>query len=250
MQRGNLGPATLILLRHGQSLWNQEKTFTGWTDIGLSERGKQEAIAVGRMLVARGYRADVCFTSLLSRASETLRLVLAEMERSSLPIHSSWRLNERHYGALQELSFWEGVRQYGLGPVLRCQRRYQIRPPLLSTGDPRFPGNDARYAELDAADLPRGESLQDTLERVRPYWHERIAPELQPGKTVLVVSHRNTLRSLIKHIAGWSDAAALRVRVPTATPIILEVDENLQVLRQQTLKRPELIDDAGAGAAR
>lgn len=230
----------LILVRHGQSLWNQEKTFTGWTDIGLSERGRLEAVAVGRRLREEGYAVDVCFTSLLTRASDTLRLMLQEMGRSDVPVHSSWRLNERHYGALQGLSFWDGVRLHGLGPVLRCQRRYHVRPPQLPAGDVRHPRNDPRYGTLAASDLPTGESLQDTLTRLLPYWNEAIVPELRAGKCVLVVSHRNTLRSLIKHVLHLSDSKALNSKVPTATPMIFELGPDLQVIRHRSMRRPEI----------
>lgn len=229
---------TLVLLRHGQSLWNQEKTFTGWTDVGLSDRGKQDAAAAGRALQAEGLAFDLCLTSVLSRATETARLALEAMGTPEVPTVESWRLNERHYGALQGLSFWDAVKQYGLAGTLRCQRRYGTRPPLLSTSDPRYPGNDPRYSGLSAADLPLGESLHDTLHRLLPFWEEQIAPELRAGRRLLIVSHRNLLRSLIKHLLQLPDGKASRIKVPTATPQIYQLDSHLRVTSHRTLARP------------
>lgn len=233
---------TLVLLRHGQSLWNQEKTFTGWTDIGLSERGEQEATAVGRRFAAEGVQFDLCFTSVLSRATETARLVLRTMGSPEVPLQPRWRLNERHYGALQGLSFWEAVRRFGLAHTLRCQRRYGVRPPMLTPDDPRFPGADPRYSDVPPSQLPLGESLDDTLHRLLPCWQEEIGPAIQRGQRVLIVSHRNLLRSLIKHMRQLPDSKAPNIKVPTATPLVYELDDQLRVVEHRTMSRDAVSD--------
>jgi 2,3-bisphosphoglycerate-dependent phosphoglycerate mutase len=224
-----------VFLRHGQSVWNADKRFTGWTDVELSARGIAEARAAAATLRSNGYRFDVCFTSALRRAAETARILLETMGLGGIPVHNSWRLNERHYGALQGLSFWRSVRSYGPAAVLRCQREFAAAPPLLAEDDPRFPGNDARYAGVDRASLPRGESLADTLERLRPYWDEIIAPEIRLGRRVIIVAHRNSLRALVKYLQGTSDARAARIKVPTGIPQICELDESMHVLRHFSL---------------
>lgn len=221
----------VVLLRHGQSVWNYEKRFTGWTDVGLSERGAADARAAGERLAAAGHTFDVCFTSVLRRATETARIVLAAMGLESIPRRSSWRLNERHYGALQGLSLLAGIRRYGLLPVIRCQRRFSVPPPLLTADDPRWPGKDPLYAAADAAQLPRGESVEDTLRRTLPYWESDIAPEIRRGRPVLVVAHRNTLRALIKHLEKLPESAAPTIKVPTAVPLVYDLDEHLAAVR-------------------
>lgn len=226
----------LVLLRHGQSVWNRERRFTGWADVGLTPRGIAEARAVGRLLRARGFVFDLAVTSCLSRASETLRFVLAEMGLDGIPIQQSWRLNERHYGALQGLHWCEAVRRYGLTQVLRWQRQFTARPPALDPTDPRFPGHDPRYAALAPAVLPRSESLHDTLERLLPYWHHTLVPVLRRGKQVLVVAHGNSLRGLRKYLENLSAARLLCVTVPTATPMVYDLDDAARPLRRYALR--------------
>lgn len=221
----------VVLLRHGQSVWNHEKRFTGWTDVGLSERGVADARAAGERLAAAGHTFDVCFTSVLRRATETARIVLAAMGLAGIPLRSSWRLNERHYGALQGLSLLGGIRRYGLLPVIRCQRRFAVPPPLLTVDDPRWPGKDPLYADADAAELPRGESVEDTLRRTLPYWESDIAPEIRASRRALVVAHRNTLRALIKHIESLPASKAPGIKVPTAVPLVYDLDEHLAAVR-------------------
>jgi 2,3-bisphosphoglycerate-dependent phosphoglycerate mutase len=228
----------LILLRHGQSLWNRDKRFTGWTDIGLSAKGMAEAARAGELLLTDGAVLDVCFTSCLSRASETLRIVLETMDRTDVPVRRSWRLNERHYGALQGLSLWQAVRRYGPLLVFGCQRRYTVAPPPLESPQIGFPREDPGYAGIPGDASPLGESLRDTLLRVLPLWQEAIEPELRRGKHVLVVSHRNTLRALVKHLENISDADAAKVKVPTGRPLVYELDERLRPLRHYALKDP------------
>lgn len=222
----------IVLLRHGQSVWNRDKRFTGWTDVGLSPQGEAEARATAAALVAAGYTFDVCYTSMLKRATETARIVLEGMDLTGIPVHSSWRLNERHYGALQGLSFWGGVRRYGPLVVVRCHFQFSARPPQLEADDPRFPGRDPAYQKIEPNLLPRGESLEDTLERVRPYWEETMVPQIRAGRRVLVVSHRNTLRALLKHIEGVPDELALRIKARTDVPQVCELDDAIRVVRR------------------
>jgi 2,3-bisphosphoglycerate-dependent phosphoglycerate mutase len=218
-------------------VWNRDKRFTGWTDIELSSRGSAQARAAGRLLAAQGYRFDLCFTSWLERASETLRLVLEAMGCPEVPVERSWRLNERHYGALQGLSHWEAVRRYGARRMLAWQKGFAVPPPPLDRADPRFPGHDPRYAGIDAAELPVSESLRDTHARLLPCWREAIAPALSHGKRVLVVAHRNSLRVLMAEIEGLGEAEVLRLRVPTGRPLVYELDADLRPLRHRFLRR-------------
>lgn len=226
----------LILLRHGQSLWNRDRRFTGWTDIGLSEQGVVEATRAGELLRADGAGLDVCFTSCLSRASETLRIVLETMGRTDVSVRRSWRLNERHYGALQGLSLWQAVRRFGPVVVFGCQRRYTVVPPRLDSPSFDVPRTDDGYAGMSADAVPCGESLRDTFLRVLPLWEESIVPELKQGKHVLVVSHRNTLRALVKHLEDIPDAAAAKVKVATGRPMVYELDDRLRPVRHYGLK--------------
>jgi 2,3-bisphosphoglycerate-dependent phosphoglycerate mutase len=233
----------LILLRHGQSLWNRDKRFTGWTDIGLSELGVVEAVQAAELLLERGVEIDVCFSSCLSRATETLRIVLETMKRTDMPTRRSWRLNERHYGALQGLSLWQAVRRFGPLLVFGCQRRYTVAPPPLISSAGGYPPDDPCYEGLPGDAVPRGESLRDTLLRVLPLWQETIAPELRRGKHVLVVSHRNTLRALVKYLENVPDADAAKVKVPTGRPLVYELDGRLALQRHYALKhRPSARD--------
>jgi 2,3-bisphosphoglycerate-dependent phosphoglycerate mutase len=215
----------LVLLRHGESVWNKENRFTGWTDVGLSARGIEEALTGGRRLKADGYTFDVAYTSVLKRAIKTLWIVLEEMELEWIPVHRSWRLNERHYGALQGLNKAETAERHGEAQVKIWRRSYDIRPPALTADDPRFPGRDPRYADLTPAELPLTECLKDTVERMLPYWFDVIAPAVQGGKRVLVSAHGNSLRALVKHLDGISDQEIVGLNIPTGIPLVYELEE-------------------------
>lgn len=228
----------VVLLRHGQSIWNYDKRFTGWTDVGLSDRGVAEARGAATRMLAAGCSFDLCFSSVLSRATETARIVLDEMRLAHIPLRTSWRLNERHYGALQGLSFLDGLRRFGIFPVIRCQRQFAVAPPLLAQGDPRSPSLDPLYAGADFSELPVGESLKDTLHRVVPYWESDIAPEVRRDQRVLIVAHRNTLRALIKYLDGVPDAETLRIKVPTGVPLLYDLGADLKALGCGRLEKP------------
>lgn len=223
--------ALLTLLRHGQSLWNRNKRFTGWSDIGLSEEGRREAERAGRMLAERSYQFDCCFSSELTRATETLRIVLDSMACGSIPTQTSWHLNERHYGALQGLGRWAAVRKYGPLPMINLQRKYTARPPLLDASDPRYPGHDPRYAGIGREQIPCGESLEDTLARLLPYWQSTIAPTLRRSRHVLIVAHRNSLKVLRQHLDQSPTRETPWIKLPTGKPLTYELDEELQPLR-------------------
>jgi 2,3-bisphosphoglycerate-dependent phosphoglycerate mutase len=214
----------LVLVRHGQSTWNLENLFTGWVDVDLTEQGRKEASEAGRLLRAEGYRFDVAFTSVLKRAIRTLWMVTDEMDLLWIPVERDWRLNERHYGALQGLNKAETVAKHGAEQVKIWRRSYDIPPPALDPTDERHPRFDPRYANLDPGDLPATESLKDTLARVQPYWNSRIAPQLRAGKNVLVVAHGNSLRALVKMLDGMSEADILEFNIPTGVPIAYELD--------------------------
>ncbi|MFQ5664823.1 MAG: 2,3-diphosphoglycerate-dependent phosphoglycerate mutase [Candidatus Binatia bacterium] len=233
----------LTLLRHGESVWNRERRFTGWTDVALSRRGVAQAKRAGRLLRAKGFAFDLCFTSCLKRATETLRIVLETMNFACVPVQQSWCLNERHYGALQGLSRWEAVRKYGARQVLVWQRHFAVPPPPLDRGDARYPGFDPRYAALGTAALPHTESLKDTVTRLLPYWHDTIVPELRRGKQILVVAHGNTLRGLIKYLDDIPDAEVPAIHVPTGEPLVYELNRDVRPLRHYYLRRrPELLE--------
>lgn len=221
----------LILLRHGESLWNKENRFTGWTDVDLTERGKEEARAAGRLLGEQGYTFDVAYTSLLKRAIRTLWIALDEMDLMWIPVHRSWRLNERHYGGLQGLNKAETAERYGEEQVLQWRRSYDIRPPALARDDERFPGRDRRYAGIDPAMLPLTECLKDTVTRFLPYWNETIAPAVRRGEKVIIAAHGNSLRALVKHLDGISDEEIVGLNIPTGIPLVYELDERLRPLR-------------------
>jgi 2,3-bisphosphoglycerate-dependent phosphoglycerate mutase len=214
----------LVLLRHGESEWNRDRRFTGWTDVDLSPAGMAEAARAGQRLRDAGYTFDRCYTSVLRRATRTTEIVLDAMGLGDVPIERSWRLNERHYGALQGLGTLRAMCRYGPLPVLRCQYRFAARPPALEPGDPRHPGRDSRYASLGAEELPRGESHADIRERVLPYWRERIAPECLRGRRILIVSHKNTLRALMLVLERRHEAEVRRIHVPTGVPIVFVAD--------------------------
>ena len=219
---------TLVLLRHGESDWNRENRFTGWTDVDLSETGIAEAHEAARLLAAEGFEFDLAFTSVLRRAIRTLWIVLDDLDCMWLPVVGSWRLNERHYGALQGLNKAETAQEYGEEQVRLWRRSYDVPPPSLTTDDERFPGRERRYAGLDDADLPRAESLKDTVARFLPYWHETIAPAVRSGRRVLIAAHGNSLRALVKYLDGIDDEAIVGLNIPTGVPLVYELDEKLK----------------------
>jgi 2,3-bisphosphoglycerate-dependent phosphoglycerate mutase len=225
----------LVLLRHGESTWNLENRFTGWTDVDLSPRGIEEARNGARLLKEGGYTFDVAHTSLLKRAIRTLWIVLDEMELMWIPVHNHWRLNERHYGALQGLDKAETAAQYGEQQVLLWRRSYADPPPALTPDDQRYPGHDRRYADLGPSELPLAESLKDTVARFLPYWKERIVPDLEAGRRVLIAAHGNSLRALVKHLDGVSDDQIVGLNIPTGMPLIYELDGRLKPIRHYYL---------------
>ena len=236
----------LVLLRHGESTWNQENRFTGWTDVGLTDKGLAEAVAAGRLLKQEGYDFDLAFTSVLKRANKTLFTVLEEMDRLWIPVQHSWRLNERHYGALQGLNKAETAAKFGDEQVLVWRRAYDTPPPALEDNDPRLAEqrNDPRYAGLTAPESPRTECLKDTVTRVLPFWNDTIAPAIRAGKRVIIAAHGNSIRALIKYLDGVSDADIVGLNIPTAQPLVYELDAALKPLRNYYLGDPEAIKAA------
>jgi len=228
-------PGRLILVRHGQSLWNVENLFTGWTDVDLSELGRAEATRAGQELVRERLAVDIAFTSVLKRAIRTLWIMLDAMECMWVPVERSWRLNERHYGALQGLNKAQTVAQYGYAQVKVWRRSYDIPPPPLTPEDPRHPRFDTRYAAVPPQDLPATESLKDTLARVLPFWHARIAPELRSGRNVMVVAHGNSLRAMVKMLDQVSDEQITELNIPTGVPLLYELDARLRPLASRYL---------------
>jgi 2,3-bisphosphoglycerate-dependent phosphoglycerate mutase len=226
----------LVLLRHGESGWNRENRFTGWTDVDLSAQGVEEARAAGRLLKAGGWDFDLAHTSVLKRAIRTLHLALEELDRLWLPVVKDWRLNERHYGALQGLNKAETAAKFGEAQVLAWRRSYDTPPPALETGDARYEGRDARYAGVA---VPTTECLKDTVARVIPYWESAIAPSVRAGRRVLVAAHGNSLRALIKHLDGVSDADIVGLNVPTGMPLVYELDAGLRPLKHYYLGDPD-----------
>lgn len=239
----------LVLLRHGESTWNQENRFTGWTDVGLTTKGLAEAKTAGQLLKAEGFDFDVAYTSVLKRAIKTLWTVLEEMDRMWLPIVHSWRLNERHYGALQGLDKAETAAKFGEAQVKIWRRAYDTPPPALETTDPRYESKDPRYANLAPGQFPVTECLKDTVERFLPYWHETIAPSVKSGKRVLIAAHGNSLRALIKYLDNISDADIVNLNVPTGQPLVYELDADLKPLKSYYLADPETIAAAQAAVA-
>ncbi len=235
---------TIVLLRHGESAWNKENRFTGWTDVGLTETGFAEARAAGRLLKAKGFAFDVAFTSVLSRAIKTLWTVLEEMDRMWIPIQHSWRLNERHYGALQGLNKAETAEKFGEQQVHLWRRSYDIPPPALADGDPRIDAGEPRYADLAPGEFPRTECLKDTVARFLPYWHDNIAPAVRSGKNVLIAAHGNSLRALIKYLDKVSDADIVGLNIPTAQPLVYELDDELRPIRNYYLGDADAIKAA------
>jgi 2,3-bisphosphoglycerate-dependent phosphoglycerate mutase len=240
----------LVLIRHGESVWNRENRFTGWTDVDLSPIGIDEAHRGGRVLIESGFTFDVAFTSLLKRAIRTLWIVMDEMDLMWLPVHRSWRLNERHYGALQGLNKAETAAQHGEQQVKVWRRSYDVPPPALATADPRFPGRDRRYADLSEKELPHTESLADTVARFLPYWHDTIAPAVRAGKRVLIAAHGNSLRALVKHLDGMTSDAIVGLNIPTGVPLVYELDNELRPIRHQYLGNAEQVRQAQEAVAR
>jgi len=240
----------LILLRHGESIWNKENRFTGWTDVDLSEKGIQEAKQAGKILKKEGYSFDVAFTSVLKRAIRTLWIVQDEMNLMWLPVNISWRLNERHYGALQGLNKAEIAAKYGEDQVLKWRRSYDIRPPALEKTDERSPGNDPKYKDLDNKDLPLTECLKDTVERFLPYWHEVIVPLIHADKRVIISAHGNSIRALVKYVDDVSDVDIVGINIPTGVPLIYELDESLKPIKNYYLGDPDEIKRATETVAR
>ena len=218
----------LVLLRHGESTWNKENRFTGWTDVPLSEKGIQEARAAGQLLKKDGFIFDVAYTSVLKRAIKTLWLALEEMDQMWIPVHQSWRLNERHYGDLQGLNKAETAAKFGDEQVLVWRRSYDIPPPPLKPNDPRHPGRDPRYVSLRPHELPLTECLKDTVARFLPYWHETIAPAMHGNKRVIIAAHGNSLRALVKYLDHISDQEIVELNIPTGVPLVYELDANLK----------------------
>jgi 2,3-bisphosphoglycerate-dependent phosphoglycerate mutase len=225
----------LVLLRHGESVWNKENRFTGWTDVDLTDKGREEAREAGRLLKAAGVEFDCAYTSVLTRAIRTLWLTLDELGTLWIPTQSSWRLNERHYGALQGLNKAETASKHGEAQVKIWRRSYDIPPPPLEAADERHPSRDRRYARLSPADLPLTESLADTVARFLPYWHETIAPAIRGGRRVIIAAHGNSLRALVKYLDHISEADIVELNIPTGIPLVYELDESLKPLRQYYL---------------
>jgi 2,3-bisphosphoglycerate-dependent phosphoglycerate mutase len=239
----------IVFLRHGESVWNRENRFTGWTDVDLSDTGREEAFAAGRTLADAGFRFDVAYTSVLRRAIRTLWIALDALDQMWLPVHPEWRLNERHYGALQGLDKAETAAKHGEAQVKIWRRSYDIPPPPLSLEHPSAPARDPRYAGIPASTLPHGESLADTVRRVVPFWEERIVPELRAGRRVLVTAHGNSLRALVKHLDMLSDEAIVELNIPTGVPLVYTLDAEGRALSREYLGDPEVLARRVAAAA-
>lgn len=229
----------LVLVRHGQSTWNLENRFTGWTDVGLTDLGREEAYAAGQLLLEGGYDFDIAYTSVLKRAIQTLNIIQQEMDLEWIPVIRAWQLNERHYGALQGLNKAETAEKFGEAQVKAWRRSYDVPPPALEVTDERHPTFDRRYASLTPEQLPATESLKLTLERVLPYWHSTLAPELKSGQRVLVVAHGNSIRALVKYLDDISDAEITELNIPTGLPLVYELDDDLKPIRHYYLGDPE-----------
>ena len=234
----------LVLVRHGESEWNKENRFTGWTDVDLSAKGRQEAQEAGAVLKSGGYTFDVAYTSVLKRAIRTLWMVLDEMDLMWIPVHRSWRLNERHYGALQGLNKAETAAKFGEAQVKIWRRSYDIRPPELTADDERFPGRDPRYRGLGKSEVPLTECLKDTVARFLPLWHETIAPAIQSGQKILIAAHGNSLRALVKYLDKVSETDIVELNIPTGMPLVYELDEKLKPLNRYYLGDPEKVKAA------
>lgn len=234
----------VVLLRHGESQWNLDNRFTGWTDVDITEKGMQEAKAAGKVLKENGFTFDIAYTSVLKRALRTLWIALDEMDLLWIPFVKSWRLNERHYGALQGLNKAETAAQHGEEKVLIWRRSYDIPPPALEKSDSRYPGNDPRYADMDPKDIPATECLKDTVARFLPFWHETIAPAIKSGKKVIIAAHGNSLRALVKYLDNISDEDIISLNIPTGMPLVYELDKNLKPLKSYYLGDEEAVKKA------
>ncbi|MGK9475507.1 2,3-diphosphoglycerate-dependent phosphoglycerate mutase [Melioribacter sp. OK-6-Me] len=234
----------VVLLRHGESEWNKLNLFTGWTDVDLSEKGIEEAHQAGKIMKEEGYTFDIAFTSVLKRAIKTLYIALEEMDLMWIPVIKSWRLNERHYGALQGLNKAETAAKYGEEQVKLWRRSYDVPPPALDENDPRYPGKDPRYKDLDKKDIPLTESLKLTVERFLPYWHETIAPTIKSGKKVIIAAHGNSLRALVKYLDNISEQEIVNLNIPTGVPLVYELDDNLKPIKHYYLGDQEAIKAA------
>ena len=244
------GMLKLVLLRHGESAWNLENRFTGWTDVDLTPKGVQEAQEAARLLGQGGYTFDVAYTSLLKRAIRTLWITLDGLDLMWLPVNNTWRLNERHYGALQGLNKAETAAKYGEAQVKVWRRSYADPPPALTPDDERYPGRDRRYAGLSQAELPLTESLKDTVARFLPYWHRTIVPDIQAGQRVLIAAHGNSLRALVKHLDGIPEADIVELNIPTGVPLVYELDRDLRPLKHYYLGDPETVRKAAEAVAK
>ena len=240
---------TVVLLRHGQSTWNLENLFTGWTDVDLSETGVQEAQAAGALLRNGAYVFDVAYTSVLKRAIKTLDIALQQLDLLWIPVTKSWRLNERHYGALQGLNKAQTAAKHGDKQVLIWRRSYDIAPPPLELSDPRHPSHDPRYKALAANELPATESLKDTVARFLPYWHQTIAPDIKAGKRVIIAAHGNSLRALVKYLDNVSESEIVELNIPTGIPLVYELDDDLKPIRHYYLGDPKAAARAAAAVA-
>ncbi|KAN0001043.1 hypothetical protein ACTFIZ_001477 [Dictyostelium cf. discoideum] len=225
----------LVLIRHGESTWNKENKFTGWTDVDLSEKGVQEAHEAGKRLLKAGFTFDIAYTSVLKRAIRTLWILLEELNLYWIPVSRQWRLNERMYGSLQGLNKSETAAKYGEDQVLTWRRSYDIPPPALEESDERYPGNDPRYAKLDKSDLPKTECLKDTVERFLPLWNDTIAPTIKSGQKVLIAAHGNSIRALVKYLDNIADDKIVSMDIPTGIPLVYELDENLKPIKHYYL---------------
>ncbi len=234
----------LVLLRHGQSVWNLANRFTGWTDVGLSDKGVSEAHAAAKVLKEDGYTFDLAYTSVLKRAIKTLWIVLEDMDLMWIPVHRSWRLNERHYGALQGLNKLETVEKYGKEQVLIWRRSFSTPPPALTIDDERYPGRDPRFQDANKSEIPLAESLKDTINRFLPHWHNVIAPSIKEGKKVIIAAHGNSLRALVKYLDEVSEEEIVKLNIPTGIPLVYELDAQLKPLKHYYLGDPETLKKA------
>jgi 2,3-bisphosphoglycerate-dependent phosphoglycerate mutase len=240
----------LVLVRHGESLWNKENRFTGWTDVDLSEQGRQEARDAGRVLKENGYTFDVAYTSVLKRAIRTLWIIQDELDLLWIPVFISWRLNEKHYGALQGLNKAETAAKFGDDQVLIWRRSYDVQPPPLTLDDPRFSGHDPRYRDMAPSEIPLTESLQNTVDRFLPYWHTVLSPAIQSGQKIIISAHGNSLRALVKYLDRVPDAEIVGLNIPTGIPLVYELGDDLQPLRHYYLGSEDAVKKAQEAVAR
>lgn len=239
----------LVLLRHGESTWNKENRFTGWTDVDLSPKGLEEARNAGQLFNQNGFVFDIAYTSVLKRAIRTLWIALDEMDLMWIPVHNTWRLNERHYGALQGLNKAETAAKYGEDQVLLWRRSYDVPPPALTPADSRYPGNDPRYQNLPPKNLPVTECLKDTVARFLPYWHDVIASSVKSGRRVLIAAHGNSIRALMKYLDNISDQEIVGLNIPTGIPLVYELDDELKPIRHYYLGDPAAVEEATRSVA-